>query len=46
MLYDFKSLEKTKFTSYQFKNGVNIWWDHLKRKQKVDEEHLEYMGGF
>lgn len=29
LLYDFNSLEKTKFASYQFTDYANLWWDHL-----------------
>ena len=42
MLYDLNPLEKTKFSSYHLTNIVNIWQDHLKKKEKVDEEHLSW----
>jgi hypothetical protein len=23
-------------------DDANLWWDHLKKKEKVDEEHLSW----
>lgn len=29
------------FTNYQLTNNVNLCWDNLKKKEKLDEKHLE-----
>jgi hypothetical protein len=42
ILYDFNPLENTKFESYQLKKNAILWWGHLKKNEKVDEDNLSW----